>query len=286
MNLASRASRSFTGQQPRPDALNALPAARMEYVRIARALLGVTPAQLAAHIGVAAGTAVTAETARPAQTLDRLSTALHAVIGWYHEALGTTANTADGQTGLDDLVQTYLTLRSDWENRESTAMAARITQFTATSAAPTSTAAVAPAPLGEAPRPRALLVDDASDVVVTVGAFLEAFGFDVRRAANGDMALAILGDGTRVDLLVSDHAMPGLTGKDLVTQALQQRPDLRALIITGYPDAQDLSVLPEGVMLLAKPFRRLELAECIHALFEGRAGDAGSRADLQEADGR
>jgi CheY-like chemotaxis protein len=288
MTPASRASRSFTNQQARSDGADALPAGRREYVRIARALLGVTPAQLAAHIGVTARPPLTADTAHPAQTLDRLGSALQAVIGWYHDALGNQPAEPVAATNLNDLVQTYITLRSSWENREASAIAARMTQLSAPGfaalAAPATTTEQA-ALFAETPRPRALLVDDASDVVITVGAFLEAFGFDVRRAANGDTALAILADGTRVDLLVSDHAMPGMTGKDLVTQACQQRPELRALIITGYPDAQDLAQLPTGVMLLAKPFRRLELAECIHRLFAGRVSDETSRATLQEADG-
>jgi CheY-like chemotaxis protein len=125
----------------------------------------------------------------------------------------------------------------------------------------------------------ALLVDDASDVVVTVGAFLESFGFQVLRANTGDHALEILATGAAVDLLVTDHAMPGMTGRDLAVQACQQRSALRALIITGYPDADDLAMLPERVLLLAKPFRRIELREKINALF-----GVGKVAELQKVD--
>jgi CheY-like chemotaxis protein len=88
------------------------------------------------------------------------------------------------------------------------------------------------------------------------------------RASNADMALAILGSGRQIDLLVTDHAMPGMTGCELVVQACQHHPALRALIITGYPDSEGLANLPPGVALLGKPFRRAELIEHVRRLFE------------------
>jgi len=250
--------------------------ARAEYIRIARALVGVSPAQLAKQIGAPPPPRVS-EVARPAQTLDGLSGALQAVIGWYHTSLGSATapleESAVDTMGLDTLVHEFLALRSDWENREATRIANRlmtkaeepprgidIAQIGWVPAQPHDSA-------GDNKGRTALLVDDVCDVAITVGAFLETLGFDVITASSGDRALEILSTPASVDLLVTDHAMPGMTGKDLVVQACQQRPSLHALIITGYPETAELAQLPAHAMLLAKPFRRAELRDCVRQLF-------------------
>jgi CheY-like chemotaxis protein len=219
---------------------------------------------------------------------------LHAVIGWYHNSLEDdgAANSNDRSTKaagnhvvssiggrpmnglpLDTLVHEYLELRSSWENREAVKIASRVDEKSTKQddSQPQVVHKIPPlqpeVKAGGMGRRTAVLVDDASDVVVTVAAFLEAFGFDVIRSSSADHALEILASGTTIELLVTDHAMPGMTGKDLATQACQHHPALRALIITGYPDAEELATLPERVMMLAKPFRRVELREQIRLLF-------------------
>jgi CheY-like chemotaxis protein len=116
-------------------------------------------------------------------------------------------------------------------------------------------------------RTPALLVDDHPDVLVGIGAFLEAAGFDVVRARSGDEALAYLASGQSFSLLVTDYAMPGVNGVDLARQALEQLADLRALIITGFPSDAGLFDRPANVALLAKPFRRAELITALQSLF-------------------
>jgi CheY-like chemotaxis protein len=108
-------------------------------------------------------------------------------------------------------------------------------------------------------RPQALLVEDSSDILTTTAIFLEAAGFDVARACSGDEALLPLASGTQFDLLVTDYAMPGLNGLDLAVYALHQLPDLKVLIITGFPGSNGLAELPPGVAALVKPFRRAQL---------------------------
>jgi CheY-like chemotaxis protein len=113
-----------------------------------------------------------------------------------------------------------------------------------------------------------LLVDDHPDVLVTTGAFLEAAGFDVVQACSGDEALARLASGRTFELLVTDYAMPGLNGLDLATQALEQHPTLKVLIITGFPSTTGLADRHSSIALLAKPFRRAELISQLKSLFE------------------
>jgi PAS domain S-box-containing protein len=118
---------------------------------------------------------------------------------------------------------------------------------------------------------RILLVDDSTDVLVTVGAFLERAGYAVVRVEQGEHALAVLAKDLRFDAMVSDYAMPGLNGLDLIAQARLVKPGLPALIITGYAalgDAEDMAVLH-------KPFQRHELLAALARVVGCEAVTAG-----------
>ena len=83
---------------------------------------------------------------------------------------------------------------------------------------------------------RVLLVDDVADVLVTTGAFLERAGFRVVRAGSGDQALAVLAAGEQFDALVTDYAMPGMNGLELIERVRVVQPGLAALVITGFAE--------------------------------------------------
>jgi CheY-like chemotaxis protein len=114
--------------------------------------------------------------------------------------------------------------------------------------------------------PQVLIVDDVADVLVTVGAYLVKTGFAVRKASNGDEALRLIASDNRIGILVTDFAMPGMSGTDLIAQATQIRPDLKTIVITGYPNADGLAELPSHTTLLVKPFRRDALMAAIGSL--------------------
>lgn len=135
---------------------------------------------------------------------------------------------------------------------------------------PTATTAAAPAD-GEAapargPRAgRALLVDDEELVRGSTAAMLEELGYDVVPLDSAEAALAALDAGLSVDLVVTDHLMPGLTGADLARRIRTAHPSLPVLIISGYAEAEGIAAdLPR----LAKPFRQVELARRIARLTE------------------
>jgi len=113
-----------------------------------------------------------------------------------------------------------------------------------------------------------LLVDDAHDVLVSIGAFLMNAGFVVRKTASGDEALATIANDARIKVLVADFAMPGLNGAELIVQATQIRPSLKTLVITGYPNADGLSALRPQTAILTKPFRRTALINMVRSLFD------------------
>jgi PAS domain S-box-containing protein len=119
-----------------------------------------------------------------------------------------------------------------------------------------------------APEPaHVLLVDDAPDVLVTAGAFLRHSGFQVTRVGTGHEALAHLQQGGRCDALVTDFCMPDLNGFELLDQARALRPQLPALIITGF-DRRSLDDYDVRGRVLQKPFGRLTLVAEVQALLD------------------
>ena len=100
-----------------------------------------------------------------------------------------------------------------------------------------------------------LLVDDHAEVRTTTAAVLEDLGHTVAQAASGADALQSLKDGDcDYDLVISDYAMPHLSGTEFLRETRLLCPDVPALIITGYADADAVRDRPEGVEILLKPF--------------------------------
>ena len=98
----------------------------------------------------------------------------------------------------------------------------------------------------------------------TTAAVLEELGHTVTEAANGAEALATLKNGkSDWDLLISDYAMPELSGTDLVHALRKVQPDLPCLIITGYAEKDAVAGRPHDVTVLSKPFTPAKLSEAI-----------------------
>jgi CheY-like chemotaxis protein len=115
----------------------------------------------------------------------------------------------------------------------------------------------ADAPL--APRPtRVLLVDDEEMVRQTTIMQLQDLGYQVTEAASAAAALRLIDQGLAPDVLVTDHIMPDKTGAQLARELRQRIPSLPVLIITGYSNHTPAPM--RGFEILAKPFRRTELA--------------------------
>ncbi|MEO6255504.1 MAG: ATP-binding protein, partial [Sphingomicrobium sp.] len=132
------------------------------------------------------------------------------------------------------------------------------------------TGAGVPEPAHEAEAPsasnplRILLVDDHAEVRATTAAVLEELGHTVTQATNGSEALAALNGGkSKWDLLISDYAMPELSGTDLVHQLRKVHPDLPCLIITGYAEGEAVGSRPDDVVVLPKPFTPARLSRAI-----------------------
>jgi PAS domain S-box-containing protein len=132
-------------------------------------------------------------------------------------------------------------------------------------------AVAGPAP----PRPlKVLVVDDDMLVGMGTAAMLEDLGHAVLEAPSGRAALDLHAEHGDIDVVVTDHSMPGMTGTELAAALAARDPALPIILATGYADLPGggASALPR----LTKPFRQEELAAAI-----GRAvGRSGARTPV------
>jgi two-component system, cell cycle sensor histidine kinase and response regulator CckA len=130
-------------------------------------------------------------------------------------------------------------------------------------------------------RETVLLVEDDDGVRALAREALGRRGYRVIEAATPGEAIELAG-GNAIDAVVSDVTMPEMSGPALVAQLRQERPDLPALLVSGYPDAAQRleGGLPQGVAFVAKPFTADGLAEAVGQLFDGsrQIEASGSRA--------
>jgi signal transduction histidine kinase/CheY-like chemotaxis protein len=122
----------------------------------------------------------------------------------------------------------------------------------------------------QAPPPNSviLVVDDDALINMSTVDMVQDLGHTVLEAYSGKEALQILDSGQHIDALITDYAMPGMTGVELAERARVLRPELPILLATGYAD------LPNGTTTdlprLAKPYQQTELATQISRLLTGR----------------
>jgi PAS domain S-box-containing protein len=112
---------------------------------------------------------------------------------------------------------------------------------------------------------RILVVDDDTDLVMITAAFLQEAGFEVTTASDGNEALVKLSV-FAFEALVTDYAMPGMNGTDLLLQVHAVHPRLPVLMITGYASAEGQDGLPSDTVILRKPFRRDDLLYAVKDL--------------------
>ena len=110
-----------------------------------------------------------------------------------------------------------------------------------------------------------LVVDDDPLIAMSAVDMLEDLGHTVIAANSGKRALEILDTGQAVDLMMTDQAMPGMSGIELAELARLKRPTMPVLLATGYAD------LPTGHQKttpprLSKPYQQTQLRAQINRL--------------------
>jgi CheY-like chemotaxis protein len=117
-----------------------------------------------------------------------------------------------------------------------------------------------------------LVVEDDAMVRRYVMTQIQSLGYTTLEASNASDALRIIDDVPAIDLLFTDVIMPGsMNGRQLVDEACKRRPDLKTLYTSGYTENAIVhhGRLDSGVLLLAKPYRKTELARMIRLALAG-----------------
>ncbi|MFC7738801.1 response regulator [Roseomonas sp. GCM10028921] len=104
-----------------------------------------------------------------------------------------------------------------------------------------------------------LMVDDDPDVLTVLSKHVEKAGRDVITAYNGETALQIVQSPQELCAIVTDFAMPGMNGVELLAKVTLIRPDLPSIIISGFTDSIFLDEITPRIEVLRKPFKPADL---------------------------
>jgi two-component system, cell cycle sensor histidine kinase and response regulator CckA len=118
-----------------------------------------------------------------------------------------------------------------------------------------------------------LLAEDEPDLRELARIFLEGYGYKVLEAPSAEQAIETAGAFPgAIDLLLTDVIMPGMSGRQLAENILSKRPQTKIVYMTGYTDDMVVQhkVLEPGVMLLQKPFSKVELALKVRSTLDGK----------------
>jgi signal transduction histidine kinase/CheY-like chemotaxis protein len=113
-----------------------------------------------------------------------------------------------------------------------------------------------------------LVVEDDRLVRTFVVSQIQSLGYVTLSAANADEALVVINSPQTIDLLFTDMIMPGsMNGRRLADEALRRRPSLKVLFTSGYTEDTVIHYgrLDAGVLLLAKPYHKADLARMIRS---------------------
>ena len=115
---------------------------------------------------------------------------------------------------------------------------------------------------------RVLVVDDHEDTRDLIEQALVYAGASVIAAGSAREALPHV---DRASLIVTDYAMPGVSGTELIRRARMIDPGRRAILITGYADVEMIINRPPDVSVLLKPFTLAQLQDTVLAAVGERA---------------
>jgi signal transduction histidine kinase len=110
---------------------------------------------------------------------------------------------------------------------------------------------------------RVLVVDDDPIVAAGTAAMLEDLGHSVIEAGSAEIALQVLSSQSGIDVVITDHAMPGMTGTELAERILRTWPSMPVVLASGYPEVPGDEL---GLPRLSKPYRQEELARLLDSM--------------------
>ena len=110
------------------------------------------------------------------------------------------------------------------------------------------------------------IVDDEPLVALLTASMLEDLGHQSQVAPSGLSALSVLRSDGAIDAVITDYAMPYMTGAELATQIRRLRPDMPIILATGYADFPNSNA--QDLPRLSKPFGAHELAAILTILHQ------------------
>jgi hypothetical protein len=132
-----------------------------------------------------------------------------------------------------------------------------------------------PRPISEIPKgtETVLLAEDEQDVREIARQFLETGGYEVIEAKDGADAIRLAAEHRgKIDLLVTDMVMPGMTGQELAVCLQREHPGLCVVFMSGYSEhaATEMADADPSVRLLSKPFSRFAFLRIVREVLHGR----------------
>ncbi|MCA9620384.1 MAG: response regulator [Myxococcales bacterium] len=129
-------------------------------------------------------------------------------------------------------------------------------------------------PSGPRPEPRhetVLLVEDRISLRALLAESLDDDGYEVLVAHDAEDALRLAKQHPgRIHVLATDVMMPGISGEELASAVIQERPDIRILFMSGFaagpPEVEEKGFAERQVAFIAKPFTPHELRGALHRL--------------------
>jgi len=116
-----------------------------------------------------------------------------------------------------------------------------------------------------------LLVEDEESVRQLVRELLEAQGYKILEAQDGQQALSIADTHPDIDLLITDVVMPGMSGRELSARLCASHPHTKLLYLSGYTEDAIVheGVLDPGTAFLQKPFTLQTLSRKVRDVLGG-----------------
>lgn len=133
-------------------------------------------------------------------------------------------------------------------------------------------------------KPIVLLVDDDENLLRGLARVLHRQPFRLYTARSGEEAVAAV-KAHPVDVLVTDHRMPGISGNDLLAWVAKHAPDVMRIVLTGHATTDAvIRAVNEGRVFqyFTKPCRELDLAIAIHKALDYRTLSRENRRLTQQ----
>jgi CheY-like chemotaxis protein len=108
-----------------------------------------------------------------------------------------------------------------------------------------------------------LIVDDEECIRLSTSSMLTELGFEVHEVSSAQKALRFMETDIKIDILITDHLMPEMTGVELARAVKASHPQVKILIISGFAEAEGID---PSFSRLHKPFIQSELVTALSVL--------------------